>query len=93
MPHRQYFEAIASDSVVDPIADAIKVQPPHIRGTRFVDANSNVRLNNQKVERGPQILTYGARRCGSIYCPPEGHPFDLALGASRDEKFKRHSYP
>ena len=40
--------------------NAIKVQPPHIRRTRFVDENSDVWLYKQEIESGLQILAYGA---------------------------------
>ena len=70
MPHRQDFEVISSDTVVDPIPDAIKVQPPDIRRTRFVDANSDVWLHKQKIQRGLQILTYSAWSCTPVDCPP-----------------------
>jgi len=93
MPHRQNFEAISSDTVVDPIPDAIKVQPPHISRTRFVDANSDVWLHKQEIESSLQILAYSARSCRPVDCPPLDNAFDFASGASRDEKFKRHSYP
>ena len=40
--------------------NVIKVQPPHIRRTRFVDENSDVWLYKQEIESGLQILSYGA---------------------------------
>jgi len=86
MPHRQDFEAIPSDTVIDPVPDAIYVQPPHIRRTRFLDANSDVWLHKQKIQRGLQILTYCARSCRPVDCPPLENALDLASGASRDEK-------
>jgi hypothetical protein len=93
MPHRQNFETISSHTVVDPIPDAIKVQPPHVSRTRFVDGNSDIWLHKQEIESSLQILAYGARSCRPVDCPPLDDAFDFASGASRDEKFKRHSYP
>ena len=92
MPHRQDFEAIPSDSVIDPIPDAIQVQPPHISRTRFVDAYPDVWLHKQKIQCGLQILTHSAWSRRPVYCPPLHNAFDLARSASRDEKLKRHSY-
>lgn len=91
MPHRQNFEAISSDTVVDSIPDAIKVQPPHISRSRFADANSDVWLHKQEIESSLQILAYSARNCRPVDCPPLDYAFDFASGTSRDEKFKRHS--
>jgi len=69
------------------------VQTRYIRRTRFVDANSDVWLYKQKIQRGLQIMTYSASSCRPVDRPPMDNAFDLASGASRDEKFKRHSYP
>ena len=93
MPHGQDFEVISSDTLVDPMPNAIKVQPPHIRRTRFVDENSDVWLYKQEIESGLQILSYGARSCRPVDRPPLDDAFDLASGPSRDEEFKRHPYP
>ena len=93
MPHRQNFEAISSDTVVDPIPDAIKVQPLHISRTRFVDANPDVWLHKQEIESSLQILAYSTGSCWPVDYPPLDDAFDFASGASRDEKFKRYSYP
>lgn len=93
MPHGQDFEAISPDTVVDPIPDAIKVQPPHLRRTRFVHANPDVWPYKQEIESGLQVLSYSARNCRPVDGPPLDDAFDLAGGPPRDEKFKRHSYP
>jgi hypothetical protein len=93
MPHRQDFEAISSNTVVDPIPDAIKVETPYLRRTRLVDANSDVWLHKQKIQRGLKILAYSTWSCRSVDRPPLDNAFNLASGASRDEKLKRHPYP
>ena len=55
--------------------------------------NSDVWLHQQKIESSLQILTYSAWSCRPVDYPPLDNAFDFASGASRDEKFKRHSYP
>ncbi len=82
-----------SDTVVDPIPDAIKVETPYLSRTCLIDANPDVRLHKQKRQRGLQVLAYSTRRCRPVDRPPLDDPFDLASGASRDEKLKRHPYP
>jgi hypothetical protein len=72
---------------------SIKVQPPHISRTRFVDANPDVWLHKQEIESSLQILAYSTGSCRPVDYPPLDDAFDFASGASRDEKFKRHSYP
>ena len=41
----QYFEAIPSYAVVDPVPDAIKVNSPHVGRTCFLYARAYPRLN------------------------------------------------
>jgi hypothetical protein len=69
------------------------MQPPDIRRTSIVDASPDVWLHEQKIQRGLQILTYGAWNCRPVDCPTLDDAFYLASGAARDEKLKRHSYP
>jgi hypothetical protein len=93
MPDRQDFEAISSDTVVDPIPNAIKMETLDLRRTRLVDTNSDVRPHKQKIQRGLQILAYSTWSCRSIDRPPPDNTFNLASGASRNEELKRHPYP
>jgi len=69
------------------------VETPDIRRTGLVDANSDVWLHKQEFQRGLQILAYSTWSCGSVDRPPLDNAFNLAGGASRDEKLKRHPYP
>jgi hypothetical protein len=91
VPHGQQFEAVTSDTVVNPIADSIKVQPAYIRRARFFHANSEVWLYKKEIESSLQILPYCARRCRPVDCPPLDNTFNLTNGPSRDEKLKWHS--
>jgi hypothetical protein len=50
-------------------------------------------LHEQKVEGSLKVVAYGAWRRWSVDRPPLDNAFDVASGASRDEKVKRHSYP
>ena len=69
------------------------MEAPYVGRTRLPDANPDVWLYKQKIESGLQILTYSAWSFGPVDRPPLDNAFDPASSASRDEKFKRHSYP
>lgn len=92
MPNRNNLEAVASDAVVDPVSDAVDVKPSHILGTGFLYCGADVRLDEQQVQCGFEILAHCSRSGGTIDGPPFDNALDLATRAARNVKLERHNY-
>jgi hypothetical protein len=91
LPNRQHLKSISPNSIVDPVPDAIKVEPPYIGRTGLFNADADAWLHDKKIEGGLQIQTYRSGRRWSIDGPPLNNTFNLTRRAPRDMKFKRHS--
>jgi hypothetical protein len=78
MPHGQDFQAIASDAVVDPVVDAIEIKTAHSGRARFLDGNSDVRLEKKKIEDSLEISGDGSGRGRSVGNPPRQRTRNLA---------------
>ena len=83
MPYGQYFEAIRSNSVVDPVPDAIKVESPHVGRACFLNARAYVRLNKQDIDGSLQILADCAWSSRPVGSPPLDDALDLARCGAR----------
>ena len=89
MPDGQYFEAIRSYSVVDPVSDAIEVESSHVGRAGLFNARADVGLNEQDVDSGLQILANSPWSSGPVGGPPLDDALDLPRGAARDEELER----
>ena len=90
MPDGDNFKSFPAHPVIDPVAYAIKVKPPHIRRTRLLYPRPNIRLFEKYVEGRTQIFANGPRSGRPILRPPFDDTFDLGGSAPRDMEFKGH---
>lgn len=84
MPDRQDFEAVPPDAAVQPVANALDMEPPDIRRTGLVDHGADAWLLEQQFGDVVQLLANRTGRGRSIRSPPLDNALDLARCATRD---------
>lgn len=84
MPNGQNFETVLPHTVVHPVAYAVDVKAPHVRGLGLSDLGTDVRLLQQQVGDVLQFLANCSWRRTPVRRPPLDNAFYFAGGASRD---------
>lgn len=91
MPDGDNFEPVPSNTVVDPVPDAIDVKPPHAGRAGGRHRGTDFRLDEEQAQGRFKIFPNRARRRGPVDRPPLYDSLKLSGSAARDVQLERHT--